>query len=72
MSYKANFKSVIIAHLIGITILSIGWFFVAANGRFILNIILGALMASLVVQALIYKIKPGLLNNKVYQHPDQP
>ena len=71
MKYKANFKSVITAHLIGIGLLSILWFFVGAEGQFILKFILGALIVSLIVQSIIYKIKPGWLNDKVNQHPDQ-
>lgn len=71
MNCKANFKSVIAAHLIGICLLSILWFFVAAEGQFILKIISGALIVSFVVQSIIYKTKPGWLNNKANQHPDQ-
>ena len=71
MNYKANYKILIAGHLIGIVLLSIVWFFVAVDGRFILKLILATLIFSLIVQVVIYKIKPEWFNDKVSKQPDQ-
>ena len=71
MKYKANFKMLIAVHLIGIALLSIVWFFVAIDGRFIINMMLATLIFSLLVQVVMYKIKPEWFNNKTGKQPGQ-
>jgi hypothetical protein len=70
MSYKKNFRVLVIGHLVGLIVTGILFFTSAGDGYFIKSFF-AAVMISFIIQILIYIIKPTLFNNKSIKHPDQ-
>ena len=65
---KKNFKYLIAGHVIAIVVFGILLFFTADKSVLKLMIIL--VVVSLIVQLLVYSVKPGFFNDKTTNHPD--
>jgi uncharacterized membrane protein YfcA len=70
MQYKANFKYLILSHIIGIISLLVCIFFVDAAQAVILKWIAGALLISIVIQWLLFRLRPSWFKNKVKDYPN--
>lgn len=64
MNYKANFKVIILIHLIGIMILGAAFTFVGPANGVILKWIIATLFVSFVIQLLLFTFKPKWFADK--------
>ena len=64
---KKNFKYLIAGHVIAIVLFGILLFFTA--GRIALILMMALVVVSLMVQLLVYKVKPGFFSDKTIDHP---
>jgi hypothetical protein len=72
MNYKRNFKVIIFLHLIGILFFTCLIVFNGTDKSGIVMLVNGVLLLSMVMQLLIYNLKPGAFGNKVNKHPGKP
>jgi hypothetical protein len=68
--YKANFKFLILGHIIGMILMLVCIFFADAEQAAILKWIAGALLISIVIQWLLFRSRPGWFKNKVKDYPN--
>ena len=66
---KTNFKYLVIAHLTGMALSGIAMFFMAAGDRWIITGVMALLSVSLIVQFLIYRVRPGWFKDKINNQP---
>jgi len=65
---KKNFKYLIAGHAIAIVVFGTLLFFTADKS--VLILMMGLVVVSLIVQLLVYRVKPGFFNDKTTDHPD--
>lgn len=68
MMPKKNFKYLIAGHIIAIVLFGILLFLTADKSVLLLMMVL--VVVSLMVQLLVYKVKPGFFSDKTTNHPD--
>ena len=72
MKYKINFRNLVAGHIM-IGILLVVALFVMDSSRngFIIGV-LAAVILSLLVQVLVYRLRPTWFEDKTKNHPDSP
>ncbi len=70
MQNKANFKYLLLGHIIGILSVLVCIFFADAEQAVILKWIAGALLLSIVIQWLLFRSRQGWFKNKVKDYPN--
>jgi len=70
MKYKTNFKFLILGHVSTIVLLIGFLFFVHGEAAIVLKWILGVLFVSMVIQWILFKIKPGWFIDKINRYPN--